>query len=173
MAKVAFSKLGLTVPKEIKILKWNDVEIEVKQYLPSNEKLELCAKILNEVVDDQGYYNPGKLEIFRTVEIILAYTNISVTEKQKEDICKLYDLFNGEFKDAVFETINYDELDFIIDTLHETIHAIYEYKNSVYGILDTITADYEGLNFDATKIQEKLANSENVEFLKEVMDKLG
>lgn len=173
MAKVPFSKLALTLNKEIINIAWHEQEIEVKQYLPSNEKLELCAKILNEVVDDQGYYNPGKLEIFRTIEIILAYTNISVTEKQKEDICKLYDLFSGELKNIIFEAINYDELDFIINTLDETIHAIYEYKNSVYGILDAISTDYKGLDLDATKIQEKLANNENVEFLKEVMNKLG
>lgn len=172
MAKVAFSKLGLTIPKEVEIFQWNNNEIEIKQYLPSNEKLELCAKILNEVADDQGYYNPGKLEIFRTIEIILAYTNISVTEKQREDICKLYDLFQN-IGAEIFNQIPVSELNFIFDTLNEAIKTIYEYKNSVYGILDTISTDYKGLDLDASKIQEKLANGENVEFLKQVMDKLG
>jgi hypothetical protein len=41
------------------------------------------------------------------------------------------------------------------------------------GILDNMGKDYSNLNFDATAIQEKLGNSENVEFLKEVLTKLG
>lgn len=173
MAKISFSKLALTINKDTMEVIWHDQPIEVKQYLPSNEKLELCAKILNEVVDEQGYYNPGKVEIFKTIEIILAYTNIHVTEKQKEDICKLYDLFNNGLKDCIFKAIPDTEINFIYDMLFDTISAIYEYKNSVYGILDTISTDYKGLDLDASKIQEKLANGENVEFLKEVMDKLG
>jgi len=41
------------------------------------------------------------------------------------------------------------------------------------GIMDNLGKDYSNLNFDASVIQEKLSNAENVEFLKEVMAKLG
>ena len=47
MAKIAFTKLGLKVDKENEIINWNDQEIEIKQYLPVNEKLELISRIIN------------------------------------------------------------------------------------------------------------------------------
>ena len=41
------------------------------------------------------------------------------------------------------------------------------------GILDNMSKDYDKLNFDAEALKEKLGNGENIEFLKEVLDKLG
>ena len=45
--------------------------------------------------------------------------------------------------------------------------------NSAYGIMERVTTDYKDLDFDATEIQKKIGNKENVEFLQEVMEKLG
>ena len=41
------------------------------------------------------------------------------------------------------------------------------------GILDQVSADYKDLNFDATAIQKKIADPQNLELLKGVMTKLG
>ena len=47
MAKVAFSKLGVKTNQEVKTITWNDQTIEVKQYLPVNNKLELASRVIN------------------------------------------------------------------------------------------------------------------------------
>ena len=39
MAKVSFTKLGLTKNQEVKILNWNDQDIEIKQYLSVKDKM--------------------------------------------------------------------------------------------------------------------------------------
>ena len=67
MAKVTFSKLGLSKNTEVKEIEWNDQKIEVKQYLPIEEKINLVGKILNESVDDNGYYNPIRLNIYTNI----------------------------------------------------------------------------------------------------------
>lgn len=41
------------------------------------------------------------------------------------------------------------------------------------GVLSAINEDYNNLDLDAEKIREKIGNKENVEFLKDVMDKMG
>ena len=41
MAKVSLTKLGLKVNQDIKTIEFNEQIIEVKQYLPINNKLEL------------------------------------------------------------------------------------------------------------------------------------
>ena len=174
MAKVGLTKLGLSVNKETTSFKWNDQNIEVKLYLPSQEKLELCSRIINDSVDDQNFYNPGRVAIYQAIEMILAYTNINVTEKQREDPCKLFDLLHSSgFADEVYRRLPETEIKTVTNIVEATIHNIYEYKNSVMGILETVSTDYSNLNLDATKIQQKLANKEGVEFLADVMNKLG
>ncbi len=174
MAKVPFTKLGLTKDSYINHISWNDQDIEVKTYLPSIEKLELCSRIINESVDDQNFYNPGRVAIYQAIEMILAYTNINVTEKQKEDPCKLFDLLHSSgLAEQIYMKIPENELGAIQSIVEATIHNIYEYKNSALGILQAMSDDYDSLNLDATNIQEKLANKENVEFLQQVITKLG
>ena len=173
MAKVGFSKLGLSINKEIKIINWNEQEIEVKQYLPSDDKLELCSKIINNSIDDYNFYNPGRVAIWQTIEVICAYTNINITDKQKEDPCKLFDLLHNGLLQEIYGAIPESEIGIITNIVEGAIENIYKYKNSVLGILDAMKNDYDGLNFDAQAIQKAIGNGENVEFLKEILTKLG
>ena len=174
MAKIAFTKLGLKLNKEIKTIVWNDQEIEIKQYLPVNEKLEMIGRIINNSADDMKFYNIGKIEIFTALELIFTYTNINFTDKQKEDICKLYDLLvSSGLYAAVIAEIPKAEREWIEDVTMDTIESIYNYQNSVMGILDSVTQDYSNLNLNASEIQSKLADPENMELLKKVLTKLG
>ena len=66
-----------------------------------------------------------------------------------------------------------DEFDFITVTTEATISEIYEYRNSIFGILDTISTDYSNLKLDATEIYEQLADPTNMTLLKDVVTKLG
>ena len=175
MAKVSFTKLGLTKNSDVSILEWGDQKIEVKDYLSMSEKLDLVSTIINNSIDDNGYYNPMRVYIHTIIEVILAYTNISVTEKQKEDVVKLYDLFvsSGLSGKIIGETINPYEYQQLQKWIHETINSIYNYKNSVMGILDTISADYSELNLDVEHVQEQLSNKENFTLVRDVLTKLG
>lgn len=104
----------------------------------------------------------------------MAYTNISFTEKQKEDIPKLYDLLeeNGVIKDIISQ-IPEDEYNFIIDGINKTVDAVYTYNNSILGILESVSQDYSNLDFDIQKLQNDIANPENLKLVKEVLTKLG
>lgn len=175
MAKVAFTKLGLKRKDEVKTVNINNNIIEVKQYLPVNDKLALISRVINLSHDSSNNFaNPVQVEVIGTIEIIAAYTNLSFTEKQKEDYAKLYDLLeeNGITKDLI-SAIPEDEYTFLIDGINESIEAVYKYQNSVLGILDAVSQDYSNLDFDAAKIQQQLADPDNLELLKAVMTKLG
>ena len=179
MAKVPFSKL------EVKIngndcqnfyhnSKGEEVYYDVKQYLPLKEKLELVSRIINQSVDDNGFYNPMRVKMYMYLEVVYAYTNLSFTAKQKEDPFKLYDLLvsTGIFTDIV-NCIREKDWSEIKECTWQTIENIYKYKNSVMGILDNISTDYSNLNLDASEIQKKLADPENMELLRDVLTKLG
>lgn len=174
MAKIGFTKLSLKRKNETKTITINNNQIEVKQYLPVNEKLDLIARVINGAHDQNNFPNPIKIEVIGTLEMIMAYTNISFTEKQKEDIPKLYDLLeeNGVIKDIISQ-IPEDEYNFIIDGINKTVDAVYTYNNSVLGILEAVSKDYSNLDFDATQIQKKMADPENLKLVRDVLTKLG
>ena len=81
MAKVSLTKLGLKVNQDIKNIEFNKQIIEVKQYLPINEKLELISSVINSAADENNFSNPVKENVFLTLEILYHYTNINFTDK--------------------------------------------------------------------------------------------
>ena len=174
MAKVSFTKLGLKKKEEIKNITINDQVIEVKQYLPISDKINIITNVIENSADDNNFANPVKVEVFANLEIMYAYTNISFTDKQKEDPTKLYDLLeeNGIIAEVI-AAIPENEYALLLGWIDETIEAFYTYRNSVMGIMEQISADYSNLSLDATAIQQKLADPQNLELLKSVMTKLG
>lgn len=179
MAKVPFSKLQAKVDGGATQLFYynlagDEVHYEVKHYLPFAEKLELVSNIINKSIDDNGFYNPMRVKFNMVLEIVYAYTNLSFTEKMKEDPFKLYDILvsTGIFTDIV-DVIREKDWKEIQENVWATINNIYQYNNSVMGILDTLKADYDNLNFDATEIQKKIGDPENMALLREVLTKLG
>lgn len=174
MAKVSFIKLGLKKNEEVGILHINEQDIEVKQYLPINEKLELISSVINSAADENNFSNPVKENVFLTLEILYHYTNINFTDKQKEDPVKLYDLVvSSGLVNKVTDLIPEEELDEVINGVAQSVKAIYAYRNSILGILESISQDYSALNLDATEIQQKLADPDNMALLKQVLTKLG
>lgn len=179
MAKVPFSKLQLCVNGcdcTNSYMNRDGVEIkyEVKHYLPMKDKIDLITRVINQSVDDNGFYNPMRVKLFLTLEMVYAYTNLSFTEKQKEDPFKLYDLLvsTGIFQDVIKQIFDGD-WETIQADVWDTIENIYKYRNSVYGILDSISTDYESLNFDVSDMHQKLSNPETLGLLRDVIEKLG
>lgn len=174
MAKIGLTKLGLTKNVEIEIVEWNEQKIEVKQYLPIEDKLKLISNIVNLSVDDNGYYNPAKIYIYTILEVLDSYTNINFTEKQKEDTAKTYDLIVSSGLSAkIFEALNPYEYQQLQSWIKELINSIYQYKNSLVGMMEIIKEDYGDIELDAENIQKALGDQDNLSFLKDVMDKLG
>lgn len=179
MAKVPFSKLQAKVDNEVtKIgycnLAGEEIYYEVKHYLPFAEKIDLVSRIINYSVDDNGFYNPMRVKLYMTLEVIYAYTNLSFTEKMKEDPFKLYDiLISTNIFDTVLKAISENDWEEIQDSVWDTIENIYNYKNSVMGILESVKADYSAVNVDMSELQENLGNTENLQLLRDIIGKLG
>lgn len=167
MAKISFNKLGLKMNQEVKTIQFNEQNIEIKQYLPIGEKLDLISNVINNSADDNGFSNPVKIHIFTVLEVINFYTNITFTDKQKEDVKKLYDLFKSSgLMTEIINTIPASEYQEICDSIIKSIDSIYSYRNSVMGILDTISTDYGNLSLNADMITDKLLNDNNLSTLK-------
>jgi hypothetical protein len=175
MAKPTYAKLSLKTNLNTNELIYGEQSIEVKEYLPIEEKMEMITSILNSCGDDNyRFYNPGYLEMQTVLNIVFYYTNLSFTPKQKENFPKLYDsLVSSGFYKKVIELIPEEEIDFINYVIKKAIKSIYAYNNSVMGFMETLKKDYSDMDFNATEIQKKLGDRENVEFLQKILDKLG
>ena len=176
MAKVSFSRLGLSKNNTIKNFEYNGQNIEVKQYLPINDKATLVAQILNYTLNngENRFANPLQIEVMTLIGVIEKYTNINFTDKQKEDPAKLYDLVvsSGLWK-MILDNINIEDYTAFLNYCDEAIKSYYSYHNSIFGILDSINTNYNNMNLDATEIQQKLADPENMALLRDVLAKLG
>lgn len=179
MAKVPFSKLQASINNVDNIITYankagEDVKYEVKYYLPVREKMELVSRVINQSLDDNGFYNPMRVKLYTTLEVVYTYTNLSFTDKMKEDPFKLYDILvsTGIFTD-VLNAICDSDWEEIQENIWDTIKSIYQYKNSAMGILDIISSDYNNLNFDAMEIQKSLGDPNNMALLRDILSKLG
>lgn len=178
MAKVSFAKLGLKVNNEVKTFEWLSGDevttVEVKQYLPIEEKLAVISNIINNSIDDNDFYNPVRLEIFTTLEILYAYTNFNITPKMKEDPFKLYDVvLSSGLYDKILEVMPTEEFDRIDVSAHATIRNIYNYKNSAAGLISSLSQHYDAVNFDLTQLNEKITDPTALSLLKEIAPMLG
>lgn len=174
MAKLSFTKLGLKSNNEIANIPFGEQFIEVKQYLPVEEKLDLIGRVLELSHDSNNFSNPVKVDVYTMLEIIDKYTNITFTDKQKENPTKLYDLIVGNgLATAVVNAIPGAEYEVLTNAINRTIKSVYKYQNSILGILDSITTDYSNLNLDADEIRKKIGDPETLALLKDIMTKLG
>ena len=174
--KIGLTKLGLKKNTNLIPLEWGDQVIQIREYLPIEDKIGVIERIVNQSLDDNNFANPVRIMINTVLEVIFAYTtNINFTDKQKEDRLVLYDLLvsSGLWKAIENKLAEVGELNIIQNTVREVIDEIYKYKNSTLGILQAVSEDYSNLELNINKLQEEISNPENAKLLKNVIDKMG
>lgn len=176
MAKIAFSKLNAKVNTDIKTISLEDgKDIEIIQYLPTEEKINLIARVIELAHDPEiNYMNPIKTDIYFDIELIKAYTNITFTDKQLDNLPKLYDLLvSSGWLQKIKDEIPKEEINVLRHNISRTQNAYYAYRSSAVGIIETISTEYSDLDLDITALQKKLANVPNLELVKNLMANLG
>jgi protein associated with RNAse G/E len=170
MAKIAFSKLGLKVNTQTVTIIVNEQPIEIKQYLSMSEKADMIARIINCSIDDNGFYNPLKVQTFLTLETVYTYTNLTFTDKMKENEMKLYDIFvSSGLYDLIIESIPEQEWKMLNESIYTMINNVYNYKNSALGIIENVVSDYGNMELDANALTDTLLNPESLSTLKELL----
>lgn len=170
MAKVAFNKLGLKMNQSVKTIEYNDsISIEVKQYLPVNEKLKMMGEILSSTMDQNNFANPVKQNVFTTIAIIEYYTNINFTDKQKEDPTKLYDaICGGDLYQKIIDNIPEEEINEVNEGIDGIILAYYQYTNSILGILENVKQNYNAKEMDISELLNQINDPEAFGILKQI-----
>lgn len=161
--KVSYASLKLKTKDEVKTFKFQNSEIEVLQYLPIGDKYDFIMITLQNSAED-GVYNPIKLEMYFHLYLVYMYTNLSFTDRQKENEAKLYDtLKSNGIIDEVVMNIPEEEYNDLVDFLYDEIEAEMKYRTTAASVIhkliddlpDKAQAAADILNqFDPNKFQE-------------------
>ena len=174
MAKVSLKAVTPIKKVDPQIIKIGEQEVEVIQYLPVNDKLALVERVLNLTIDDTGFLNPVRLEVYAILEIVKTYTNISITDKMMENAPGTYDLLmiNGVL-DHVIAAIPEDEYDAIFDAIEDCAEHTVKYLNSFVGMMKTVTNDYDATKMNVDEIMKTLDQPDKIGLVKDILDKIG
>ena len=138
MAKVNYTNLKLKTNTAVKTFEIEGQEIEVLQYLPVDEKYDLIMITLGKSKEGD-VYNELKIDMYFHLFIVYLYTNLSFTEKQKENNTKLFDVLtsNGIIQ-KVIENIPENEYNYLVDLLHTQKENDIYFNTSALGLISRI-----------------------------------
>ena len=162
MTKTTYASMKMKVQTNPKEIDFNGNKIEVLQYLPIEDKYDLVMVILQKSLED-GVYNPIKKDMYFHLYLVYMYTDITFTDKQKEDESKLYDVLesNGLITEVI-KNIPEEEYNKLFEYMNELMDLTFEYKKSssamISNIIETLPDKTQEAvdalnNFDPEKFQ--------------------
>ena len=152
--KVSYANMKLKTNTSVKTFDFGGQKVEVLQYLPAQDKYDLLMITLQKSLED-NIYNEFKLNLYFELHLVYMYTNISFTEKQREDEFKLYDtLKSNGFYEKFFQVINEDEYNELFEQLNAIKNASFKNKRSVAGLVSGLIDDLPANAEAAAKIVE-------------------
>ena len=139
--KVSYANLRLKVDNSIKTFDFNGNQIEVLQYLPIEDKYDLIMITLQKAKEN-GIYNDLKLDMYFALHIVYMYTNLSFTDKQKENESKIYDtLKSNGFFDKLLPIIPESEYDDLISSMKQIMQDELEYNTTAAAVIKNLISD--------------------------------
>lgn len=141
MAKVSYANLKLKPISTTSSFEFGGQEIEVLNYLPIEDKYDLVMITLQKAEQD-GIYNPLLLDLYFHLHLVYMYTNLSFTDKQKENEPKIYDtLTSNGFFDKFFEVLDEVEYAELMSYIEELQNMTLHYRNTAGAVLQSIIQD--------------------------------
>lgn len=141
MAKVSYANLKLKMNQTYSEFSFGEQNIEVIHYLPIEDKYDLVMITLQKSKEDE-IYNPIKLDMYFHLHLVYMYTNLSFTDKQRENETKLYDMLKSNgIIDEMLKEIPEDEYLELQYYITKYIKDTLKYKNSAGAILNSFIND--------------------------------
>lgn len=141
MGKVSYTNLKLQINTDVKICDFKNQKIEVLQYASIKDKYDLVMIALQKSLED-GIYNPIKIDTYFHLGLVYVYSNLNITDKQREDEFKLYDtLASNGLIDEIINLIPEEEYTTLQNYMDELIKYSMKYKNTAVSLFRSIIDD--------------------------------
>lgn len=136
-----YSDLNLKTNTETNIAQVGNLQIEVLQYLPVADKLDLIEIALQNA-EENGIYNELKLDVYFNLYIIFMYTNLEFSEEDKADMFKLYDeLQSNNIIISVIGAMEEGEYEELLEYLKDIRFSKVDYYQSTASLIRTFVQD--------------------------------
>lgn len=136
-----YSDLDLKINTKTNIVMINGKEIEVLEYLPIEDKIDLIQIALQKSLEN-GIYNEIKLDMYFNLYLVYMYSNLEFTDEEKEDEFKLYnELQSNDMIAHVIAGMDEGEYDSLLDYLKIMKNSHESYRNSAAAIIQSFIQD--------------------------------
>ena len=164
--KVSYANMKLKMNTDVNTFDFCGQKIEVLKYLPAQDKYDLLMITLQKSLEN-GIYNDFKLNFYFELNLVYMYTNISFTEKQREDEFKIYNnLKSNGFFELFYQALGENEYNELFTQLNTIRKEKTKENRSVTSIINKFINDLPSNAEAAAKIVENF----NPEQFKNVME---
>lgn len=147
MKEVDFKSLNLKVNDSVKTITINGIDIEIKNYLPIEDKMDLIQIALQQAENATGY-DSILVDIYFHLYLVYFYTNIKFTEEEKAEPLKLFDILDSNnIISIVASSIPSTEFEDMKDYIYNQLENNIKFKTSLIYILNILMDKIK----DATK----------------------
>jgi hypothetical protein len=155
MSKITYSSLKLKTNEDIKTFKFEDKEIEVKQYITMKDAIDLVEITLQKSKEGR-IYNPLKVDMYYHLHLIYLMTNISFTDKQRENEDKLYDaLLSNGIVDNMVANLPQSIYEGLLNKIEEKIDIELKYNTTAAAIISNIIEELPQKSQEAVDIMNQ------------------
>lgn len=152
----------------VKTVKFNNVDIDIKQYIGISDKYVLSQSVAYACLEEEGkIVNTIKKEVITVLDIIAAYTNIEFT--MPETLPEIYSLFdalvmskdeeqNITLYDLVISNIPEKEIKELKYYIDKVLEYVINYNNSVGSLFMQIKNFINSLDGSALELVNELYN---------------
>jgi hypothetical protein len=150
---INYSDLGLSVNKTRSSFKFQDLEIEISNYLPIRDKYDLVMTTIQKSKEGL-YYNVIKLNMFFKLHLIYMYTDIVFSQSDYADEAKVYDeLVCSGFMDAFLKAFPTEEYNTLLTLVQDVASDVAATERSAGAVVQSLIQDLPG---NASKAVETL-----------------
>ena len=170
MEKLSYANLKLKINTETKKADYNGNTIEVLQYVAIADKYDLVHMVLNKSFEE-GLFNPVKVDVYFHLGLVYLYSNLNITDKQREDEFKLYDnLASNGVLSTILELIPESEYQTLYTYIEEQQKKTLKYRYSATATIQSLIQDLPKNaalakdivdNFDKEQFQEVIDFARN------------
>lgn len=171
---VPISAIGEVAQEEPIYITFGEATIAVRRNISYVEILDMVQLVVNFAVTDQPILDGALSQMLKDFAIVKFYTNLDVTIGKDtatvEAIYGEYDiLMSFGVIDEIKLKVSARQLKFFNDTVDKTLNAVIDYKNSVRGMVDSLS---ENAQADSDQMQKAIdmLSGENGEKLGKLID---
>lgn len=149
-----------------KTITLNEKTIQVKSYLPISDKMDV-VQITIQKADNGRYIDQLALDMFFELNLVYSYSNIEVTQEDRDDQFALYDRWTQDGTiNTVIAAIPDGEYNKLREAVDATIEDLMSYRGTAAAVVNSFIQDLPR----NAKIAKEIVDSFDPEKYKEVVE---